>query len=284
MIDMVGPEDLLHRLMFRVMQARRDGLDDAAGYDHAGVAVLSMTVATTLTVPQRFAAMRALFVLGSCLPLTSALRAPLSSAIVANGIDVAPDLPGDDPLKLSLSNNHLLMQAALLLRWPEIDTGRATAEALTRQFLAQMTDTGLFPSELCRGASCLWYANMAVMLLTTIAFSTRNLEASIVPSDVLAKTIDGLAYALTFPPEVRALARRNLYSHPDHGHDVNAPDRRFLTGYHRSRHYLAWVPLASHLLERPVLPIMISEDDQFPLCCDFIGGFSDHFLRDITDT
>jgi hypothetical protein len=266
-------EAQLHPLCFRVMQDTSLGLDSGAAAQTA--ALLSSYLAVTApSVPRRFTALKTLLVLGRALGPDAPLRKDLVALIAHYGLQQPPELPNGDALKLSRQNNHLLMQAAALLAWPEMDPDQDIARGLTHRFLAQMTADGVFPSEMCRGASCLWYANLAVMLLTGIAFSTRHQPEPLVSPNLLLQAIKGLNFALTYPPELRLLARRNLYAHAHHGHDVNRPNRDFLQDYHRSRHYLAWLPLARHLLPDEDLGMTIPADDQWPLCNDFIGGFS----------
>ncbi|MDP2081315.1 MAG: alginate lyase family protein [Pseudotabrizicola sp.] len=263
-------EEKLHRALFGVMTFGA-GQGDAAVCTLAADLLSQHLAAGDLTVPRRFEAMRALLVLGIAVAAADPARVGLVAQLLAAGLDQMPDRPSDDPLKLSLRNNHLLMQAAVLLSFPEVASGRAGATELTARFLAEMTDDGLFPSELCRGASALWYANMAVMLLTTIAALSDH---DVVSPNVLKRAIAGFGHALSLPPEVLRLARQNLYPQPGHGHNPTAPDLGFLKGYHRSRHYLAWVPLAQSLLPDTPLPVSVSADDQFPLANDFIGGFA----------
>jgi hypothetical protein len=272
-------EDLLHRHLFGVMTAARDNLNAAPAYDAAAASLLSHLQLGPLTVPRRFAAMRGFFVLGNSLPADHPLRPPLFDALLKTDILVLPPVAGEDWLKLSQRNNHLLLQAATLLVWPEAPDGRGHAEELAHRYLAEMTADGLFPAELCRGASCLWYSNLAVMLLTAIAsISARDGCRSIVKDEHLAKAIDGFGLALSWPPEVQRLARQNLYPHPNHGLNPLTPDRGFLRDYHRSRHYLAWVPITQMLLPAQTMPVLPSPDDQFPLANDFIGGFTDRLL------
>jgi hypothetical protein len=272
-------EDQLHRQLFGVMVAARENQRSAPAFEGATSSLLSHLDLSSLTIPRRFTAMRGFFVLGNSLDADHPLRPRLFGALQQTDILALPPLAGDDVLKLSLRNNHLLLQAATLLVWPEARNGRRDAETLCERYLAEMTDDGLFPAELCRGASCLWYSNMAAMLLTAIAkISARNEGRQIVTNEQLARAIDGFALALGFPPEVRKLARQNLYPHPGHGRDATVPDRGFLIGYHRSRHYLAWVPVAQGLIPAQKMPVLPSPDDQFPLANDFIGGFADRLI------
>lgn len=267
-------EEALHRSLFDVMLFG-SGNGDAAALT-ASQSLLARHIALQdQSVARRFEAMRALLVLGRAVPAHEDARRTLIDQARSIGMDLEPDLPGDDALKLSLRNNHLLMQAAVLLALPEVNEGRELATHLTNRFMAQMTEDGMFPSELCRGASALWYANLAVMLLTTIsALSQQDGAAPIVPPGVLGRAISGLGHALTFPPEVLWLARQNLYPQAGHGRNLTRPDTGFLVGYHRSRHYLAWVPVARKLLPDQAFPVEVSPDDRFPLANDFIGGFS----------
>jgi hypothetical protein len=272
-------EELLYRQLFGVMTAARDSLNAASVFDAACTSLMSHLQLGPLTIPRRFVTMRSFFVLGNSLAADHPLRPVLFDALQKTDLLVPPPLATDDWLKLSLRNNHLLVQAATLLVWPEAPRGRDCAEGLTDRYLAEMTGDGLFPAELCRGASCLWYSNMAAMLLTAIAkISARDGRAPLVKNQDLSRAIAGFGLALSWPPEVQSLARQNLYPHPNHGPDPSAPDRGFLKGYHRSRHYLAWVPLAQSLLPAQKMPALPSPDDQFPLANDFIGGFADQFL------
>jgi hypothetical protein len=279
-IDGQQAEDRLHRHLFGVMVAARDGLVTAQAFSTAADELLAHLGAGPLTIPSRFAAMRAFFVLGNSLPPDHPRRDNLFTALSTTDILDLPPMAGDDPLKLSRRNNHLLVQAATLLVWSEAEKGREVAQVLCDRYLSEMTDDGMFPAELCRGASSLWYANMAVMLLTALAkISGRGGQIPLVSTMQLGRAIDGFGRALRWPGDVQKLARQNLYPHQNHGRDPSAPDRGFLQGYHRSRHYLAWVPVAQALIPAQKMPVTPSPDDQFPLANDFIGGFADCLCR-----
>ncbi len=197
-------EERLYHQLFGVMTAARDAVAAAPVYEAACTSLVSHLQLAPMTISRRFVAMRGFFVLGNSLVAEHPLRPVLFEALQNTDLLVPPPLATDDWLKLSLRNNHLLVQAAMLLVWPEAPQARACAEDLTARYLAEMTADGLFPAELCRGASCLWYSNMAAMLLTAIAkISARDGRVPIVKTQDLSRAIEGFGLALNWPPEVQ---------------------------------------------------------------------------------
>ncbi len=269
----------LHRALFDVMLAAYEAGDTDAAAAPVSELLHWLKTDEAPKPAARFEAMRALFVLGVSLAPEAPSRNTAARLLTEFGLHALPPEPGDDPLRLSLRNNHLLLQAACLLAWPEMAGAREAASLLTHRYLTGMDDAGRFPSELCRGASALWYSNLAVMLLTSIAFADQENAAPMVTPDTLARAIHGLADALRDPALIQAQARRNLFAHPDHGADPNQLDCGFLSGYRRSRHYMAWTVLAGEVLGPDAVPLAVPPDDRFPLCSDFIGGFVQTRLR-----
>ncbi len=268
-------ETELHRVAFLVMQAAERGERLEVLLAKSEQLLKTLTVQDALTVPVRFATMRYLFVVGCSIDRRDAsLRDPFLKLLELQSLQT-PVPASDDPMKLSSRNNHLLMQAAMLCVWPEVKGADKTIAELVERYLTDRLPNGLFPAELSRGASALWYSNLAVMLLTAIEWHRKGS----IEGTCLQTAVSGFETLLEDPSPWYSFMRRNLYSHPDHPTDPLQLDRSFLHGYRRSRHYLAWVPLMQELIGAEKVSISVPSDDFFPLCSDFIGGFTDKFLR-----
>ncbi|MBJ3777351.1 alginate lyase family protein [Acuticoccus mangrovi] len=188
-----------------------------------------------------------------------------------------------DPLRLSSRNNHLLMRAAALALWANID-GDAGMMDLARahidRFVGQIDADGFFPSEIVRGASALAYSNLAVMLLVTLTRIGAIAGEALVDRAVLERAIAALAAGVEDPTIVHHLARKNMFPNPAHGPNPFATDLTFLRGYHSSRHLMSWVPLAHDLLGPEAVPAVLARalhtgEDLFPWGSEFVGGFVD---------
>ncbi|WP_171060738.1 alginate lyase family protein [Poseidonocella sp. HB161398] len=209
--------------------------------------------------------------------------APRSAGLVGRFARAAPD--GGDPLKLSTRNNHVLMKAAALGLYgilAEEPAAWAEARAGYARYLGSLSPEGIPVHEAVRGASAGWYCNLAVMLIVRFQSMALRHEGSLPEAEAarLALAVGALGRIAGQPELLHPWSRRNMYPHPAHGTDPFAIDTGFLRGYHRSRHYLAWVPLFEALQGAEALPAAIAaaargSSDHFPKGSEFIGGFAD---------
>jgi hypothetical protein len=190
-----------------------------------------------------------------------------------------------DPLKLSTRNNHILVKALVLgllaLRTDDA-TGWTRARGLYAGYLASLNEDGIPEQEAVRGASAAWYCNLAVMLLVRFQSLAVCHEGEIVADEAerVISAVNALSRIVADPAQLYLWSRRNMYPHPNHGSDPFAIDLGFTRGFHRSRYYLAWIPLFEALHGSKTLPpilagLTLSGSDYLPKCSEFIGGFVD---------
>lgn len=256
---------------------------------NAAFALLDRMPADTHPAQRRFVTAKICFLAGSSLILSGAqgddvrpFAGHIARHVALADLAAAPE-PDPSPLTLSARNNHLALRALALIVAAQVCDVPAhfiQGQALLDRYLSGMDARGLFEAEAVRGASALWYCNLAVMLLCAAAWIGRCSGLVLVPPDRLEQAVSGLAGVIADPARIHRLARRNMYPNPLHGADPARLDRGFLSGFHRGRHYLSWVPLYRALCPSADLgEIFAPVGDSFPWGCEFIGGFADVLLH-----
>jgi len=194
-----------------------------------------------------------------------------------------------DPLKLSRRNNHQLLKSLCLLEiGGAVERAELFAPALNavQRYLENVNDDGIAEVEAIRGASAAWYLNTAVMMITSIFLSLRDMDLSKSDFDfesgisTLKRMARALDNVLLAPHTIHHLSRLNMYPHPNHSTNPLDIDLTFLKGYHSGRNYLAWIPLYESLTDdhdsiHNLRASYRASADYFPHCNDFIGGFVD---------
>ncbi|MBH0237516.1 alginate lyase family protein [Methylobrevis albus] len=278
---------------------------DGAGRFTALTAALlgshTLDLAPGTPVPAQFVVVRTLaaLVTGAGLAFrTPAARAKFLGAhgaaigdLVERQVGRLPPAGPADPL--SRRNNHSLQRGLVLAAWGAF-TGDAAAFELGlgayRATLPTIGADGHLANEALRGASAAWYSNLAVMLMTTIAHIAAVQGVDLVRETVAGRGLDEavgfVLAAIDNPALLHRHAARNLYPHPQHGTDPFATDLGFVDGYHRSRHYLAWVPVYASLApdsrHLPALTALYRRHTAyFPPVIEYAGGQVFAFVRPI---
>lgn len=252
-------------------------------------------------VPAQFVVVRTLAALVSGAGLACRTPAARAAFLGAHGAAIG-DLverqvgrrpPADRADRLSLRNNHALQRGLVLAAWGAF---AADAEAFDyglaayRATLPTIGADGHLANEALRGASAAWYSNLAVMLMTTIAHIAAVQGVDLVRETAAGRGLDDavgfLIAAIDTPALLHRHAARNLYPHPQHGTDPFATDLGFVDGYHRSRHYLAWVPVYANLApdsrHLPALTALYRRHTAyFPPVIEYAGGQVSAFVRPI---
>ena len=197
-----------------------------------------------------------------------------------------------DPLKSSRLNNHQLLRALCLLevgRMLERKDLLARAGQAVSRYLDDINEDGIPEVEAKRGASAAWYMNTALMMTTTFLFRVRKSGLEMPDFDpersllVVKRQAAALERVIQAPELLHRYARFNMYPHPKHSANPLNIDLGFLSGFHGGRHYLAWIGLYAELAgETSSIPELFARhtqnEDFFPQCNDFIGGFLDVLL------
>jgi hypothetical protein len=192
--------------------------------------------------------------------------------------------------ELSSRNNHALLAAAVNLVWAGI-TGevgpRERGLQAFRAALAGMEENGCLPNEAVRGASAAWYTNLAIMLMVSIAHAAARPGVNLFEEKVCGHSLDHaigfLLAAIDEPDLLWSHSRENRFPHPRHGADPFQIDLTFLETYHRSRHYLAWVPLyLAHRGDGPhsdkLRQLLRRSSALLPMINEFVGGAVERML------
>lgn len=286
--DLRATENWLERANFRLMLATQEACrtgDPSIILPHVQslTEVLTGPLANVSGAARDFAGAKSLFLVMASCDLAGAKPASVMPSLVTDFTQVAEDT--GDPLRLSARNNHMLMKALAAglygaMTGQEVEWQRALG--IYRRYITAIPDDGIPRAEAVRGASAAWYLNLAVMLMTRFQAMVRHIDGYVPQeeADTLLAGVQALVRVIDDPSILHRWSRRNMYPHPKHVNDPFQIDLGFLHGYHRSRHYLAWVPLLEDLYGPDAVPAQLRRvigeaGDNFPKCNEFVGGFVD---------
>lgn len=200
---------------------------------------------------------------------------------------VEPNSGTTHPRFLSDRNNHNLMKALLSAIWSRLTLQHELWQKsldVYETYLGDLDNLSLPRVEAVRGASAAWYVNLSAMLLTTLAWMSEVKGQTIISSKVRGKScldlIDALQNLVVSPSILHKYSVKNMYAHPAHGSNPLAINMSFLSGYHRSRHYMCWIDLLElcnvDTLSYPQLSNG-KKIDLYPRGNEFTAGFVDIF-------